>query len=159
MPLRLHGVPQRLLTRGRAGKNLDLATTVIVEPLDVPLAGRHAILGQQRRLSVDVRGIWSKLLRVGANLHGESGKGSSAVVRFSSSTCVWLSRHRRVRRSFLTMMPGRHRCRRDNRVPDPQPRAAHRFTPLTFGQADDKPAYRLANAPSTIRKKASSMCG
>jgi hypothetical protein len=93
---------------------------------------------QQRRLSVDARGIWSKLLRVGANLHGESGKGSAAVVRFSSSTC-WLSRHRRVRRSFLTMMPGRQRCRRDNRVPDPQPRAAHRFTPLTFGQADDKP--------------------
>jgi len=37
------------------------------------------------------------------------------------------------------MTPGRHRCRRDNRVPDPHPRAAHRFTPLTFGQADDKP--------------------
>jgi hypothetical protein len=37
--------------------------------------------GQQRRLSVDVRGIWSKLLRVGANLHGDSGTGSAAVVR------------------------------------------------------------------------------
>jgi hypothetical protein len=46
---------------------------------------------RQRRLSVDARGIWSKLLRVGANLHGESGKGSAAVVRFSSSTCVALS--------------------------------------------------------------------
>jgi hypothetical protein len=36
---------------------------------------------QQRRLSVDARGIWSKLLRVGANLHGDSGTGSAAVVR------------------------------------------------------------------------------
>jgi hypothetical protein len=44
MPVLLHGVPQRLLTRGRAGKNLDLATAVIVKPLDPPLTGCITIL-------------------------------------------------------------------------------------------------------------------
>jgi hypothetical protein len=44
MPVLLDRVSERLRSRGRAGENLQLASTVIIEPLDPPSAGRDPIL-------------------------------------------------------------------------------------------------------------------
>jgi hypothetical protein len=46
MPVLLHGVSQRIPPRSRAGENLQLATAIIVEPLDAPLAGCFVIFGK-----------------------------------------------------------------------------------------------------------------
>src|ERR1700730_17982786 len=43
MPVLLHDVSQCLLPCGRAGEYLQLAATIIADPLDAPLAGGLAI--------------------------------------------------------------------------------------------------------------------